>query len=197
MITPPATDILAAAAPGAVQRPLDKTVELTVGRSVAELRDEIGRYHQALLNVACRVTNDAELSRDIVQDAYVAVLESAEKFKGASSLKTYLYRIVINRCIDARRRRTRWLSFLDAWRSEPARPHVEPGDRMDHQKIVRQLFDGIPDAFRIPLVLAEVDGMKYDEIALTLGVSMNTVRTRIFRCREKLRQAYAKTGRLP
>lgn len=157
--------------------------------------EAIGAYKGALVNVAYRITNDMETAKDVVQDTYLAALEAKMVFAGASSLKTYLYRIVINKCIDLRRRKFRWHEILEAFSREPVPFYNGTDDDLDNKELVHLLFKGIPDTFRIPLILAEVDGMSYEEIAATLGISTNTVRTRIFRCREKLRKAFQKTGR--
>jgi RNA polymerase sigma-70 factor (ECF subfamily) len=164
-----------------------------------DIHTEIARYQAALVGVAYRITNDVECAKDIVQDTYVAALERTDGFLGLSSLKTYLYRIVINKSIDARRRRGRWQGLLDARSVEIYHAfHNNAEDvNTDAIEFVRTALDKIPETFRIPLVLAEVEGLSYEEIADALQVSLNTVRTRIYRCREKLRKELAKTGRLP
>jgi RNA polymerase sigma-70 factor (ECF subfamily) len=164
-----------------------------------DIHAEIARYQAALVGVAYRITNDVECARDIVQDTYVAALERTDEFLGQSSLKTYLYRIVINKSIDARRRRGRWQGLLDARSVEISRAlHDDAGDaNTDTIEFVRMALDKITEAFRIPLILAEVEGLSYEEIGDALQMSLNTVRTRIFRCREKLRKELRKTGRFP
>jgi RNA polymerase sigma-70 factor, ECF subfamily len=67
-------------------------------------------------------------------------------------------------------------------------------DDIDKKEIVRKLLSTIPEKFRIPLVLVEIDGMSYTEIAETLHISLNTTRTRIFRAREKLRKELIDMG---
>ena len=152
---------------------------------------------QALINVAARIMNDSEGARDIVQDTYVAVLEKENAFNGCSSLKTYLYGIVINKSIDARRRRERRREVHGVFGRERAAQGHDPESDADNRDLVRRLLAEIPDKYRIPLVLAEVDGMSYEEIAETLRISMSAVRTRVFRCREKLRSVLEKNGWAP
>ena len=161
-----------------------------------DIHAEIARYQAALVGVAYRITNDVECARDIVQDTYVTALEKTGEFRALSSLKTYLYRIVINKSIDARRRRVRWLGMLDAKSVELANS-LHPGEDdadMGAIEFVRTALDKIPETFRIPFLLSEVDGMSYEEIAETLRISLNTVRSRIFRCREKVRKKISKAG---
>jgi RNA polymerase sigma-70 factor (ECF subfamily) len=132
-----------------------------------------------------------------VQDTYVTALEKTDAFLGLSSQKTYLYRIVINKSLDARRRRVRFRDILDAMSRELPWVRQSATEDPDAKELVQTLLNKIPDKFRIPLVLSEIDGMSYEEIADTLQVSQNTVRTRIFRCREKLRKEFIKTGHMP
>jgi len=152
--------------------------------------------HHLLINVAYRITNDSETAKDIVQDACLSVMESTDQFRGSASPKTYLYRIVINRSIDHVRKKKRSRNLLEIM----FRERVElpsNGDRYEIKELTKRLFAAIPPAFRVPLILAEVEGMTYEEIADMLKLSLNTVRTRIFRCREKLRQGLEKMGIVP
>ena len=140
------------------------------------------------MGIAYRITGDMESAKDVVQDTYVAALKPNHAFAGFSSLKTYLYRIVINKSIDAKRSWKRRLGALIALKTESSGTESNLLDEMDRKELVRNLLSKVPDDFRIPLILAEVDGMSYGEIAETLRISLNTVRTRIFRARERLRK---------
>jgi RNA polymerase sigma-70 factor (ECF subfamily) len=84
--------------------------------------------------------------------------------------------------------------MLDGIFAEPSGTEYTLLDEIDRKELVRKLLCKVPDEFRIPLVLAEVDGMSYAEIAETLHISLNTVRTRIFRAREKFRKELKRMG---
>jgi RNA polymerase sigma-70 factor (ECF subfamily) len=102
-------------------------------------------------------------------------------------MKTYLYRVVINAAIDAKKRVSRW----NAIRELLGRIHRPPlHNSYEIKDLTRKLFAGIPPEFKIPLALAEVNGMSYREIAEILNVSVETVRIRIFRCRHLLKKEY-------
>jgi RNA polymerase sigma-70 factor (ECF subfamily) len=162
-----------------------------------DFRMEMTRYQQPLVGVAYRITGDIEAARDIVQDTYTSILQTPGNFNGASSIKTYLYRIVINKSIDSRRRRIRWLGILEKIVHETAhQPQANVDEDSDKYVLLRAALDKIPDSFRIPFLLAEADGMSYEEIADLLKVAINTVRTRIYRCKEKLRKKLNKAGYL-
>lgn len=174
-----------------------ETVEPTLDRvSVNLLLSESGFYHHSLINLAERILYNREKAKDIVQETYIKVLESATDFKGTSSFRTYLYRIVINMCIDAKRKEKRWSTVAGLLVRDSA-THRDSIDRMCDRDMVRSAFEKIPDTFRIPLILVEFDCLTYEEIAQTLHISINTVRTRIYRCREKLRIELLKMGWTP
>jgi RNA polymerase sigma-70 factor (ECF subfamily) len=158
------------------------------------MQSDLTNYHGSLIAVAYRITGDMESAKDVVQDAYVAALKPDNAFGGFSSLKTYLYRIVINKSIDAKRHWKRRLNMLFSLQAEPSGTESSLIDDIDRKELTRKLLSKVSDEFRIPLVLAEVDGMSYEEIAETLHISLNTVRTRIFRAREKLRKEFRKIG---
>jgi RNA polymerase sigma-70 factor (ECF subfamily) len=141
--------------------------------------------------VAYRITGDRELSCDIIQDAYVSVLTGRTKFEGRSSLKTYLYRMVINSCIDARKRRSRWSAIQEKL---GLMQRAQPQNCYEIKELTRKIFAGISPEYSVPLTLSEVDGMSYREIADILQVSLDAVRTRIFRCREKLKKELLRVG---
>jgi RNA polymerase sigma-70 factor, ECF subfamily len=141
--------------------------------------------------VAYRITGDRELSRDVIQDAYVSVLTGRTNFEGRSSLKTYLYRMVINGCIDAQKRQNRWTAIREKL---GLIGRAQPQNAYEIKELTRKIFAGISSEYRIPLALAEVDGMSYREIADILQVSLDAVRTRIFRCREKLKKELLRVG---
>jgi len=149
------------------------------------------------LGIAYRITGDLECARDVVQDTYVTVLNTGSAFRGYSSLKTYLYRIVINKSIDEHRRRKRWFGFVEKISNEQCDAHGALDEAMDRRKTVNDVLAKMPANLRLPLVLADVNGLSYNEIAETMDISVNCVRTRIFRCREKMRKEFLKMGWLP
>lgn len=148
---------------------------------------------QSLFNAAYRITADKEQANDIVQDVYTDHLMSPDKFSGTSSLKTYLYRIVINRCIDLKRRQNRFRKISDFLTGEP-RTHRRPDDVYAIKDLVRRVLADIDEKYRVPFVLAESDDMPYEEIASVLLININTVRSRIYRCRNLLRKKLQTLG---
>jgi len=146
---------------------------------------------EALIAVAWRITGDRSLAEDVVQDVYCAYYGAPEKFTGKSKLSTYLYRMTINRSIDMCRRRKRFMGIGELLLREP-RP--ESGDVYEVKEMVRHLLSDISPVYKVPFVLAEGEGMAYEEIAVVLNITLNTVRSRIFRCREKMRKKLVAAG---
>lgn len=146
-----------------------------------------------LVNVALRITKDKMAAEDVVQDVFLSLVKTSVQFQGAASPRTYLYRIVINRSIDYARRIKRTDSLFDHLSHEQENSN-ERTDYIEVKELAARLLSAIPDEFRMPLMLAEIDQMSYEEIGDVLNISLNTVRTRIFRARERLRREYQKLG---
>jgi len=155
--------------------------------------NEFNDIRGSLIGAAFRITADKELANDIVQDVYAEHLMSPDKFGGTSSLKTYLYRIVVNRCIDLKRRQNRFGKIRDILLREP-RMHKGFEDVYAIKDLVRRALANIEMKYRVPFVLAESDNMTYEEISGILQINVNTVRSRIFRCRKLLRKKLLTLG---
>ncbi|MBN2417863.1 MAG: sigma-70 family RNA polymerase sigma factor [Deltaproteobacteria bacterium] len=161
-------------------------------------RQLVGKYQAKLRNVAYGITLDAEESADIIQDVFLKAYMGIEKFKGESSLYTWLRRITINESLNWVRkwkRRFRWQhqsldqedgSSLDV-ESDDAGPESSYSSRQI-AGILKKGLDMLPEKARAVLVLKEVEGLSYEEIAELVGINKGTVSSRIFYAREKLRE---------
>ena len=159
--------------------------------------DEIfKRYEHMVFNLALRMSGDREEAADLSQEIFLRVYRHVGRFRGRSSLKTWIYRVALNCCRSRlSRRRLPVLSspdmasdVLERIRDRRAGPErVAIGrDRARH------LFEALlrlPRVFREAVVLRDVEELAYDEIAAVLGVRLGTVRSRIARGRDRLRQA--------
>lgn len=170
-------------------------LEAAAATSITDLDARVRDYEQDLIRAAYRITCDMAAAQDIVQETYLDFLQTDTAYKGLSALKTYFYRVVINKSIDVKRRQGRWLKIRETLSRDDLFPNDTSHDEdSEKQEFVRAMLGKIPDSFRIPLLLADIDGLSYEEIAESLGISLNTVRSRIFRCREKLRKVFKKAG---
>lgn len=165
----------------------------------------VDAYSNLLFNVAFRLTGNREDALDLHQEVLMKVHRSLGRFRGQASLRTWMYRITVN----AARNRARWWSrvkrgpaySLDAAeddRQPPserlADPSPDPEGRAYGGEIrvrVQQGLDRLPVGQRVVVVLRDVEGMEYREIASTLGISLGTVKSRLARGREALRRQLA------
>ncbi len=182
-----------ATAPLAYARKISSTDtdgDLVVAAKAGERRalDLLLSRHYDRIYAVCRrlAGNDAD-GADACQEALLAIVRGLDRFEGQSSFKTWSYRVATNACLDElRRRKRRPLAIIE----EPERLSDAPA--LDQQVVDRLAIDAalpqIPEEFRAPVVLRDVLGMDYAEIAITLDLPAGTVRSRIARGRRHLAQ---------
>lgn len=152
-------------------------------------------YQRMVFNLALRLSGDREEAADLSQEIFLRIYRHIGRFRGRSSLKTWIYRVSLNCCrSQLSRRRLPLLSLPDPnadvmalLRDTSAGPErVAIGrDR------VRQLIESLrrlPRVYREAVVLRDIEELPYDEIATVLGVRLGTVRSRIARGRDRLRR---------
>jgi RNA polymerase sigma-70 factor (ECF subfamily) len=160
--------------------------------------EEVARGHgQFLYNVAYRLAGNEADARDVVQESLLRIRRGLESYQ-PGSLEGWLARIVTNVFLDeVRRKRRRPTSAL------PEEPDLvlPPSDSADVASESAQLSDEIqealgalPEEFRVPVVLCDVGGRTYEEIAASLGVPVGTVRSRLHRGRKLLRASLVEAG---
>ena len=165
--------------------------------------------HESMVwNLAARLLGDPEEARDVAQDVFLQVYRTLARFEGRSSLKTWIYRIVVNQCHNRRRfwmRRARKgtraleeLTAADEIRLAESRPGrddpYEQLRRRERQRRVQAALLELSFAHRTVLLLHEVEGLSCEAIAATLQVREGTVKSRLARAREALRRRLAQRG---
>ncbi len=164
----------------------------------------LSRFQQPVYNLALRLLNDPSDCADVVQEVFLKVFRNVGEFRGQSSLKTWIYRITVNEAHNQRRwfcrHRQREIGLEDE--PEEARsmaqvlPDASPSpfdyalDR-ERQTMIETALAQINPAFREAVVLRDIADLSYDEIAEVLQLSLGTVKSRILRGREALRQELA------
>ena len=153
-------------------------------------------YQEAVYNVAYRIMGQPQAAEDATQDAFISAYKSLNRFRGGS-FKAWLMRIVTNGCYDElRRRKRRPQSSLDEMTEEnesPAflrNPNDGPEDyqeRIELAQAIENCLDTLPDDQRITVVLCDIEGYDYKEIAQVTASTLGTVKSRISRARAKLR----------
>jgi len=154
-------------------------------------------YQSQVYNLAYRIMGDPAAAADATQEAFISAYQSLDRFRGGS-FKSYLMRIVANQCYDELRRykrqpTTSFEAFGDV--DEEANPALINGDegpeshlqRQQMSHVIQRGINTLPADQRITLVLADVQGMAYKEIADATDVALGTVKSRLARARAKLR----------
>ena len=164
----------------------------------------IHRFEQPVFSIVSRLAEDPGDSADVVQEVFLKVFRNIGSFRGESSLKTWIYRIAVNEARNHRRwfgrHRAKEVGLEPAPSDEFSQRDWLPAESpdpyeitLDHevQEMMEEAFKRISPSYRAALVLREVEELSYDEIAEVLEISVGTVKSRILRGRESLRQQLA------
>jgi RNA polymerase sigma-70 factor (ECF subfamily) len=162
----------------------------------------VHKFQQPVYNLVSRLMSDPDDAGDVVQEVFLKVFRSIGSFRGQSSLKTWIYRIAVNEGYNHRR----WFSrhrkqevgldseiegtrtYQDVLPDPTRSPFDSASDHETHELIERGL-ETLNPKFRAAVVLRDIEDLSYEEIADVLQVSLGTVKSRILRGREALREA--------
>ena len=152
-----------------------------------------------VFQLAFNLLGDMEEARDLSQDVFLLVFRTIDRFRGQSALRTWIYRIVVNQA----RNRQRWWRRRHRSEQVSLEAHLEQrGDealtdvsqepdrefsRKETATRVWEALNELPFEQRTAIVLREIDGLSYEEIAFSLGIAIGTVKSRLTRAREALR----------
>lgn len=150
----------------------------------------VKKYERRVLSTAFRYLGEATAAEDAAQEIFLKVWRNAKRFRGKSSFSTWLYRIVVNHCLNAKAKRREILPLNEAVAEEG--PNVEERyEKKRTARVVREAVDGLPGKQRMALVLSKFDGRSYKEIAEIMGVSLSSVESLIYRAKRNLRKKLA------
>lgn len=189
----------------AVLTPLD---ELSIARRVASgdrsaFEVLMRRYNRRLYRLARASLRDDAEAKDALQDAYLCAYRSIGQFRGDAALSTWLSRLVLNACHARLRRSSRRENIIpivsadrhmDAC-SEVAEPGESPDDltaRAQLRAVLERKVSELPEIFRVVFVLRSIEEMGVEEVAESLGISPEAVRSRHFRAKGMLRESLAR-----
>jgi len=157
----------------------------------------IQKYQHRIVSLVSRYVSDPVEAQDVAQEAFIKAYRAVKRFRGESAFYTWLYRIAINTAknwIVAKNRRppSNDIDAADAEQyaiSDRLRENSTPESELLREEIEKTVFETIarlPDDLRTAIILREMDGMSYEEIAVTMECPIGTVRSRIFRAREAI-----------
>ncbi len=168
----------------------------------AAIREIIKDNNLRLFRIARSVLKDNGEAEDVLQESYIKAFAALAKFRGDSSLKTWLSRIVLNECLQLLRNPQRNKFKMDELRPEAqiiqfpysTDQPLDPERNMAQRElidIVEKAVDHLPDEFRLVLVARTIEGLSIEDTATLLGLKPETVKTRLFRARKLLKEALA------
>jgi RNA polymerase sigma-70 factor (ECF subfamily) len=155
------------------------------------------KYQHKIVNLVMRYVRDPELALDITQEAFIKAYRALPRFRGDSAFYTWMYRIAVNTAknhLAAQRRRPMDVE-LDLQDPEQYDLHAKlketdtpEGITLSNElkEIVERAIAALPEDLRTAIVLRELEGMSYEEIAQTMECPVGTVRSRIFRARDAI-----------
>ena len=159
----------------------------------------VNEYQRMVFHLALHLLGDHDEALDLSQEVFLNVFRTIGRFRGQSALRTWIYRIVINQARNRqrwwkRRHRAEQVSLDERLERNgdmlPASELVAPDRMFGQRELARRIWaalDQLPFEQRSVMVLREIDGLSYEEIAFSLGVAVGTVKSRLTRAREVLR----------
>ena len=165
------------------------------GEWIAPSWDQIVREHSArVYRLAYRLSGNQQDAEDLTQETFIRVFRSLASYQ-PGTFEGWMHRITTNLFLDMarRRQRIRFDNLSDEAERLPG-THADPVTTFDHNNIdadVQAALADLPPDFRAAVVLCDIEGLSYEEIAATLGIKLGTVRSRIHRGRLQLREALA------
>jgi RNA polymerase sigma-70 factor (ECF subfamily) len=166
----------------------------------------IARYHQPIYSLLARTVQDREAAADLTQEVFVKIFRGVGGFHGESSLRTWIYRIALREASNQRRWWMRHKQQEVPIEQEPGEGEngtalcvketlVDPADspydnavQTENRERVEAALSQVPEPFRTTLILREIEGFVYEEVAEMQGVSLGTVKSRLVRGRACLRE---------
>ncbi len=176
-------------------------IEATKNGDEAAFAAIVGRYRNPITNYLYRFLNDYEEAVDLAQETFVRVYFAIDRYHTEYAFSTYIYRIATNLAISELRKRKRRtiLSLTGLFQSEddeqtefqpPDKRSLPDQDLVDDErsKVIAKAIVTLPTKYRVPIILRDIEGKTYDEIAEILDLGLGTTKSRISRARGLLKE---------
>lgn len=157
-------------------------------------------YQDSVFNTALRILGDEDQAADAAQDAFISAFKSISSFRGGS-FKAWLMRTVTNACYDElRRRKRRPTTTLEPdaedgdemdsprWLADPSMTPDQQAEADEVEHAIQHCLDTLPLEFKTVVVMADIQGMDYTEVAMAVRVPLGTIKSRLARARLRLRE---------
>jgi len=146
-------------------------------------------YKDKVFSIAVYSSGDRSLADDITQQIFLKLFTAIRQFRGDSEFTTWLYRLVVNACLDERRRRRRllpWGETVEMRKTGERKPQEKQYARREVSEAVQAAIAELKPKFRLPILLKYIEGLSYEEIASVMGCSKGTVASRLNRGHSQL-----------
>ena len=176
---------------GATEEILVRRAQAGDRRAFAEL---VLAHQQFVYNLALRALGDPHEAEDVSQEAFVRAWQALPRFRGQARFRTWLYRIAANLCYNRLPRLRRELDALGAEEianlpSESVGNPLSGLEAQERRAFLHRQIDALPESYRMLIVLRYQQELSYAEIAEVVGLPLGTVKTGLFRARERLKEA--------
>lgn len=153
----------------------------------------VERYQEKVRNIVFSIFNDVDLVDDISQEVFIKVFKALPNFRFESSFYTWIYRITVNKCRDELRKKKvkRFFSFASFEKATNLKIENMATTTFDDENmmgVIEETLKKLPEKFRMPIILKDIDGLSYDEIAEVLDCQVGTVKSRLSRGRTMLKE---------
>ena len=148
----------------------------------------VQRHQEKVRNIIYLTLGLSEEVDDIAQEVFITVYRNLKHFRFESQFTTWLYRITVNKCKDYLRKKNVRKIFVPLKEADDRAGHYSSTEEGDISNIVNKAIAKLPYKLRLPLLLKDIEGFSYQEISESLNCEMGTVKSRIFRGRERLKE---------
>lgn len=161
-------------------------------RDEAAFRKLVDSHMDFAFSVAYRILNDEDEARDTVQESFISVWQKIESFDTCRSFSNWLYRIIVNRCYDALRKRKRVINStgLDNLNFSGIISDSNPEEKLGNEEIgsiIRQMTGRLSPRQKVVFILSELEGLNHDEISEITGMAKTSVKSNLNHARKKIR----------
>jgi len=183
----------------------DRLVTLAQGGATWAMEELVRRYRNKAFAIAYHLSyGETQEAEDLTQEAFLRAFRNLRKFRGKSTFYTWFYRILVNVCLDSRRRRNRWQRLISPWvpwkrqeegtdtkaeDMEGSHDILQELNRRQLSKDLESAMKALPEKQRAAFQLKVLHGMSISEIAQVMGTAEGTVKSHLFRATRALRQA--------
>jgi RNA polymerase sigma-70 factor (ECF subfamily) len=184
------------------EKPSDhQLIEATKNGDENAFAEIVARYRNPLTNYLFRFLNDYEEAVDLAQETFVRVYFAIDRYHTQYAFSTYVYRIATNLAISElrRRKRRRLMSLTGLFQAdEDSEVEYQPADKAalqdtqivdnERDRTIARAIAALPEKYRVPIILRDIEGKSYDEVAEIMGLGLGTTKSRISRGRGLLRE---------